>query len=72
MAVSGMSHIAHQLRLPTGNCMVSSLTLCPFCKKKKRIVGHIKKCEGDFPHGPVFKTPYSQRGGPGFGPWSGN
>ena len=77
MAVSGKSHIAHQLRLPMGNCMASSLTLCPFGKKKKkkkknRIVGHIKKCEGDFLHGPVFKTPYFLRGGPGFDPWSGN
>ena len=28
--------------------------------------------EGDFPGGPVAKTPCSQCRGPGFDPWSGN
>ena len=33
---------------------------------------HIKPITGDFPGGPVAKTPCSQRRGPGFDPWSGN
>ena len=28
-------------------------------------------CDGDFPGGPVAKTPHSQCRGPGFDPWSG-
>ena len=31
----------------------------------------IQEYEGDFPGGPVAKTPHSQCGGPGFNPWSG-
>ena len=31
-----------------------------------------KKSPGDFPSGPVVKTPHSQRRGHGFNPWLGN
>ena len=31
-----------------------------------------KNTHGDFPDGPVPKTPHSQCWGPGFDPWSGN
>ena len=42
----------------------------PSRKKKK---GHNKKMGlGDFPSGPVAKTPCSQCGGSRFNPWSGN
>ena len=33
---------------------------------------HQKIMDGDFPGGPVAKTPCSQCRGPGFDPWSGN
>ena len=32
----------------------------------------VKIRSGDFPGGPVAKTPCSQCWGPGFSPWSGN
>ena len=39
------------------------------------MVGHLLlkgRDWGDFPGGPVAKTPCSQYRGPGFNPWSGN
>ena len=35
-------------------------------------LGHFKIADGDFPCGPVVKTPCSQCRGHGFDPWSGN
>ena len=33
---------------------------------------YLNYVHGDFPGGPVAKTPSSQCRGPGFNPWSGN
>ena len=41
-------------------------------KYTQLIFKHIKNKMGDFPGGPVAKTPRSQCRGPGFAAWSGN
>ena len=41
-------------------------------KGKLMVVNTYIKSKGDFPGGPVVKTPCSQCRGHGFNPWSGN